>query len=65
MKWKSWFEKNLFERTFEVIKIGLYNSRVSRFSFEIFGFVWYLNNSTAYITLHNDLLGNQVYFKSL
>ena len=23
-------------------------------------FVWYVNNSTAYVTLHNDLLGNQV-----
>ena len=51
----------LFERIFEVIKIGLYSSRVSHFSLEIFGFVWYVNNSTAYVTLHNDLLGNQEY----
>ena len=32
-------ETLLFERTFEVIKIGLYNCRVSHFSLEIFGFV--------------------------
>ena len=51
----------LFERIFEITKIGLYSYRVSHFSLEIFGFVWYVNNSTAYVTLHNDLLGNQVY----
>ena len=28
-------------------------------SLEIFGFVWYVNNSTAYVTLHNDF-----FFKS-
>ena len=31
----------IFEIMFEVIKIGLYSCRVSHFSFEIFGFVWY------------------------
>ena len=31
----------LFERTFEVIKIGFYSCRV-------FGFVWYVHHSTAY-----------------
>ena len=51
----------LFERTLEVIKIGLYICRVSHFSLEMFIFVWYVNNSTAYVTLQNDLLGNQVY----
>ena len=51
----------VFERTFQVIKIGLYSCRVSHFSLEIFGFVWYVNNSTAYVTLHNDFLGNQEY----
>ena len=50
-----------FERTFEVIKIDLYSSCVSHFSLEIFGFVSYVNNSTAYVTLHNDVLGNQEY----
>ena len=53
MKWNIWWNKNprtVFERTFEVIKIGLYSCRVSHFSLEIFGFVWYVNNSTAYIT---------------
>ena len=60
-KQKSLKETLLFERTFEVIKIGLYSSRVSHFSLEIFGFVWYVNNSTAYVTLHNDFLGNQKY----
>ena len=44
----------LFERTFEIIKIGLHSSRVSHFSLEIFGFIWYVDNSTAYVTLHND-----------
>ena len=32
-------ETLLFERTFEIIKIGLYGCRVSYFSLEIFGFV--------------------------
>ena len=32
-------ETLLFERTFEVIKIGLYSCGVSHFSLEIFGFV--------------------------
>ena len=41
----------LFERAFEVIKIGFYSSRVSQFSLEIFGFVWYVNKSTG-LTLH-------------
>ena len=44
----------LFERTFEVIKIGLYSCRV-------FGFVWYVHHSTAYVTLDNEFLGNQEY----
>ena len=35
-----------FERTFEIVKIGLYSSRVSHFSLEIFRFVWYVNSST-------------------
>ena len=30
----------VFERTFQVIKIGLYSCRVSHFSLEIFGLVW-------------------------
>ena len=54
-------ETLLFGRTFEVIKIYLYSCRVSHFSLEIFGYVWYVNNSTAYVTLHNDFLGNQEY----
>ena len=58
--------KNIWNETFmkwtsEVMKIDLHSSRVSHFSLEIFGFVWYVNNSTVYVTLHNDLLGNQVY----
>ena len=62
MKWKNWFEGNpLFKRTFEVFKIGFYSSRVSHFNLEIFGFVWYVNNSTAYVTLHNDFFGNREY----
>ena len=52
---------SLFERTCEVKKIGLYSSRVCHFSLEIFGFVWYVNNSTEYVTLHIDLLVNQIY----
>ena len=57
-----WNEKILlFERTFEVIKIALNSCRVFHFILEIFGFVWYINNSTAYVTLHNDFLGNQEY----
>ena len=62
MKWKNCFEETpLFERTCELIKIGLYSSHVSHLSLEIFGFVWYVNNSTAYVTLHNDFLGNKEY----
>ena len=62
MKWKIGLKETLlFERTFEVIKIGLYSCRVSHFSFEIFGFVWYVNNCTTYVTLHNDFFGNQEY----
>ena len=45
----------LFETTFEVIKIGLYNCRVSHSQSQdicpiiiIFGFVRYVNNCTAY-----------------
>ena len=44
---KGWWKKKglkgilLFERTFEVIKIGFYSCRV-------FGFVWYVYHSTAY-----------------
>ena len=59
-------ETLLFERrrTFEVIKIGLYSSCVSQFNLEKFGFVWYVNNITAYVTLHNDLW-NQVYLWDL
>ena len=38
----------LFKRTFDVIKIGLYSSRVSHSCLEIFGFsAWYVNSSTA------------------
>ena len=51
----------LHGRTFEITKIGLYSCRISHFSLEIFGFVWYANNSTAYINLHNDFLENQEY----
>ena len=46
-----------FERTLEVIKIDIYSCCVSHSNFislltyEIFGFVWYVNNSTAYVTL--------------
>ena len=54
-------ETLLYERTFEVIKIYLYSCRVSHISLEIFGFVWYVNNSTAYVTLYNDFLGSQEY----
>ena len=62
MKWKIGLKETLlFERTFEVMKIGLYNCRVSHFSLEIFGFVWYVNNSAADVTLHNDLFENQEY----
>ena len=43
----------LFERIFEITKIGLYSSRVSHFSLEIFG-------CTA---LHNDLLGIKYIFE--
>ena len=32
-------ETFIFERTFELLKIGLYSSHVSHFSLEIFGFV--------------------------
>ena len=35
----GWKKTLLFERTFEVIKIGLCSSRVSDFSLEIFRFV--------------------------
>ena len=38
-----------------------WSSQPSHFSLEIFGFVWYVNNSTAYVTPHNDFLGNQEY----
>ena len=41
-------------------KISLYSRCVSHISLEIFGFVWYVNNSIAYVTLHN-FLGNQEY----
>ena len=41
----------LFVRTFEVIKIGLYSSRVTHFSLEIFGFVGIIRK----------LLGNQLF----
>ena len=49
MNWKKTGLKKtlLFERTFEVIKIGFYSCCVSHFSLEIFGFVWYVNNSTS------------------
>ena len=43
----------LFERIFEITKIGLYSSRVTHFSLEIFG-------CTA---LHNDLLGIKYIFE--
>ena len=49
----------LFERTFEFLKIDLYSSRIFHVSLEIFGFVSYVNNSTAYVTLHNDFFANQ------
>ena len=32
-------ETRLYQRAFEVTKIGLYSCRVSHFSLEIFGFV--------------------------
>ena len=51
---KKGLKESLFERTFQVIKIGLDSSRVSHSSFEIFEFFLYVNNSTAYVTLDND-----------
>ena len=63
-KWNETFclkKTLLFERTFEFIKTGLYSSRVPNFILEIFGFVCHVNDSTAYVTLHNDFLGNRVY----
>ena len=36
---KNRFEENRLERTFGVLKIGLYSCRVSHFSLEIFEFV--------------------------
>ena len=57
LKWKNRFERILlYGRTFEITKIRLYSCRVFHFSLEIFEFVWYINKSTAYVTLHNDFL---------
>ena len=62
LKWKNRFERTLlYGRTFEITKIGLYSCRVFHFSLEIFEFVWYINKSTAYVTLHNHFLGHQEY----
>ena len=50
----------LFGWTFESIQIGLYSSPISHVIVEILRFVWYVNTSTAYVTMH-DLMGNQEY----
>ena len=58
---KNRFEENpLIWKNFWSYKV-LYSCRVSHFSLEIFAFVWYVNNSTAYVTLQNVLLENQEY----
>ena len=62
LKWKNRFEGTiLYGRTFKVTKVGLYSCRVSHFSLEIFEFVSYINQSTAYVTLYNNILGHQEY----
>ena len=58
---KNRFEGNLFWKNFSSYKDwSLQLWRIFYFSIEIsVGFVWYVNNSTAYVTLHNNFLGNQ------
>lgn len=42
----------LFERIFEIIKIGLFTSLLSHFVLEILGSVWHVNNTTSYINTY-------------
>ena len=48
----------------KIAKIGLYSCCVSQFSLEIFGSLWYVNNSTVYVTLHNFLRNQEDHWLS-
>ena len=60
MKWKIWFEEN--PRIWKNISSYKdWSLQLSRISFQSWDIWIGLNNSTAYVTLHNDFLGNQEY----
>ena len=51
------------QRDFEMLKIGVCNSSISRFFLEILKFVSYVNDPTCDVTLHNVLLKNHEFFQ--